>query len=207
MYKLAEDLKKKGKRPFVARMANDEDLTPDVIAYANCFCEILEQCEELGIEPTHLYMPSYDSTQAGLELGKAALGTKINIIGISPSIGEPKAVDLIVLYTNQAAKALDLSCKVRKEDIYNTEDYIGKRYGIPTPQGIKMLKLLARTEGIFLDPVYTSKAMAGLYDHIQKGKVLADDIVIFLHTGGNSVLFAYQEELDVEELQNHVVYK
>jgi 1-aminocyclopropane-1-carboxylate deaminase/D-cysteine desulfhydrase-like pyridoxal-dependent ACC family enzyme len=49
--------------------------------------------------------------------------------------------------------------------------------------------------------------MAGLYDHIQKGKLTTDDIVIFLHTGGNSALFAYQEELDVEELKNHVVYE
>jgi len=70
-----------------------------------------------------------------------------------------------------------------------------------------MLKLMARTEGIFLDPVYTSKAMVGLADQIRKGVVKADDTVIFLHTGGNSVLFAFNEDLDTEELMSHVTYE
>jgi 1-aminocyclopropane-1-carboxylate deaminase/D-cysteine desulfhydrase-like pyridoxal-dependent ACC family enzyme len=95
---------------------------------------------------------------------------------------------------------------VKPEDIRNTEDYIGQDYGVPTPRGIEMIKLLARTEGIFLDPVYTSKAMSGLADHIQQGKFTESDIVIFLHTGGNSAIFAYQDELDLEELKSHVVY-
>jgi 1-aminocyclopropane-1-carboxylate deaminase/D-cysteine desulfhydrase-like pyridoxal-dependent ACC family enzyme len=83
---------------------------------------------------------------------------------------------------------------------------VGKSYGIPTSTGIKMIKLMARTEGIFLEPVYTSKAMSGLYDHIQRGELTSEDIVIFLHTGGNPALFAYHEELDMEELKNHLDY-
>lgn len=206
MYKLAENLKTKGKRPFVVRMANDEDLSPDVISYANCFCEIVEQSQELGIEPTHLYLASYDSTQAGLELVKAALGSGIHIVGMTPAYLKPKAADVIARYTNQAAEQLDLSCRIKPEDVYNTEDYIGQEYGVPTPQGIEMLKLLARTEGIFIDPVYTAKAMSALYDHIQQGKITGKDTLIFLHTGGNPALFAYQEELDLDELKSHVIY-
>jgi 1-aminocyclopropane-1-carboxylate deaminase/D-cysteine desulfhydrase-like pyridoxal-dependent ACC family enzyme len=57
------------------------------------------------------------------------------------------------------------------------------------------LKLMARTEGIFLDPSYTSKAFAGLMDHIRKGRISSDETVIFLHTGGTPALFAYNEEL------------
>jgi 1-aminocyclopropane-1-carboxylate deaminase/D-cysteine desulfhydrase-like pyridoxal-dependent ACC family enzyme len=125
---------------------------------------------------------------------------------MTPASLKPKADKIIALYANQAAERLDLSCRLKPEDICNTEEYIGQDYGIPTPHGIEMLKLLARTEGIFLDPVYTSKAMSGLYDHIQKGKVTDKDIVIFLHTGGNSALFAYQEELGVDELESHVTY-
>jgi len=178
IYRLAEELKEKGKRPFVVRMANDEDLSPDVIAYADCFCEIVEQCSELGIQPTHLYVSSYDSTQAGLELGKAALGIDIRIVGIAPANWHHG-------YANQAAESLGLSCRVNTEDVYNTEEYVGEGYGIPTPEAIEMIKLMARTEGIFLDPVYTSKAMAGLWDHIRKGKLTKNDVVIFLHTGGN----------------------
>lgn len=206
IYDLAAKLKKMGKRPFVVRMANDSDLTPDVVAYVDCFCEIVEQCDEMGVNPSHLYLSSYDSTQAGLELGRAALGSDIQIMGVAPGVWKTKPVDLITRYANQAAERLDLSCRFNVKDIYNTTDYVGKSYGIPTSTGIKMIKLMARTEGIFLEPVYTSKAMSGLYDHIQRGELTSEDIVIFLHTGGNPALFAYHEELDMEELKNHLDY-
>jgi len=65
---------------------------------------------------------------------------------------------------------------------YNTTEYVGQGYAIPTPAGIEMIKTMARMEGIFLDPVYTGKAMAGLYDHIKQGQLTSDDVVLFLHT-------------------------
>ncbi len=206
MYDLAEELKKKGKKPFVARMAADEDLSSDVIAYVNCFCEIVEQCKEMGIEPTHLYLSSYDSTQAGLELSINALGSSIRIIGIAPGVWESEAPELISRYANQAAEKLALNCRIKREDVFNTTDYVGERYGTPTQAGIEMLKLMARTEGVFLDPVYTSKAMSALYDHVKKGEVSSKDVVIFLHTGGTPALFAYQEELGTEEMRRHLVF-
>ena len=204
MYDLAEKLKKKGKKPFVARMAADEDLTPDVIAYVNCFCEIVEQCKEMGIEPTHLYLASYDSTQAGLELSITALGSSIRIVGIAPGVWESEAPELISRYANQGAEKLALNCRIKREDVFNTTDYVGERYGTPTQAGIEMIKLMARTEGVFLDPVYTSKAMSALYDHVKKGEVSSKDVVIFLHTGGTPALFAYEEELGTEEMRRHL---
>jgi len=60
--------------------------------------------------------------------------------------------------------------------------------------------LVARTEGIFLDPVYSGKAMAGLIDHIRKGKLSKKDTVLFVHTGGTPALFAYVDELDMDVL-------
>ena len=206
MYDLAEELKKKGKKPFVARMACDEDLTPDVIAYVNCFCEIFEQCKEMEIEPTHLYLSSYDSTQAGLELSITALGSSIRVVGIAPGVWESEAPELISRYANQAAEKLALNCRIKREDVFNTTDYVGERYGTPTQAGIEMIKLMARTEGVFLDPVYTSKAMSALYDHVKKGEVSSKDVVIFLHTGGTPALFAYQEELGTEEMRRHLVF-
>ncbi|MYE91315.1 pyridoxal-phosphate dependent enzyme [Candidatus Poribacteria bacterium] len=64
-----------------------------------------------------------------------------------------------------------------------------------TPECVDALKLVAQTEGIFLDPSYTSKGFAGLVDHIRKGRISSDETVIFLHTGGTPALFAYNEEL------------
>jgi len=206
MYELAEELKKKGKKPFVARMAAQDDLTPDVIAYVNCFCELEEQCDALHIQPTHLYLASYDTTQAGFEVGRAVLNNPMKIRGIAPGVWSKSPVELITQCANQAARVLDVSCEFSEDKVYNTTAYVGKGYGIPTPESVDMLKLMARTEGIFLDPVYTSKAMSAVADHIKNGKLHRGDTVIFLHTGGTPALFAYMDELGPDELKSHVTF-
>jgi 1-aminocyclopropane-1-carboxylate deaminase/D-cysteine desulfhydrase-like pyridoxal-dependent ACC family enzyme len=77
----------------------------------------------------------------------------------------------------------------------NTDAYVGEAYGQPTQAGMEAIKLLAQTEAILLDPVYSSKGMSGLIDHIRKGKIGKDETVVFVHTGGNPALFAYNQEL------------
>ncbi len=186
IYKLAEELKKKGKKPVVARMAAQDDLTPDVIAYVDCFCELVDQCNALHIQPTHLYLASYDTTQAGFEVGRAALNNPVKIRGIAPGIWGRSPVELITECANQAARVLDVPCEFSQDEVYNTTAYVGKGYGIPTPESVDMLKLMARREGIFLDPVYTSKAMSAVADHIKNGKLHRDDTVIFLQSISDS---------------------
>ena len=65
----------------------------------------------------------------------------------------------------------------------------------PTPEGNRALRLLARQEGVLLDPIYSAKALAGLIDLVEKGKIGAGQSVLFLHTGGTPALFAYEDEL------------
>jgi len=207
IYDLGKKLEKNGKRPYVVRLAQDEDLSPDVIAYTNCFCEIVEQCETLEIQPTHLYCASYDSTQAGLELGRAALRSSIRIMGIAPADWlHGEAVALVSKYANQAAQTLQIEYHVNSDTVFNSEDYVGGGYGKVTAEGIEMIKLMARTEGIFLDPVYTGKAMAGLHDHIRNGMIKKDDLVVFLHTGGTPALFTYVHDLGIDELLSHITF-
>jgi 1-aminocyclopropane-1-carboxylate deaminase/D-cysteine desulfhydrase-like pyridoxal-dependent ACC family enzyme len=76
--------------------------------------------------------------------------------------------------------------------------FVGKGYGIPTPEGLAAIRLLARLEGLLLDPVYTGKAMAGLVAMVREGRFAPDENVVFLHTGGWPALFAYKEELAEE---------
>jgi 1-aminocyclopropane-1-carboxylate deaminase/D-cysteine desulfhydrase-like pyridoxal-dependent ACC family enzyme len=71
----------------------------------------------------------------------------------------------------------------------------GPGYGIPTDETLAAIKLLALTEGIFLDPVYTGKAFAALLADARSGKLSSDDTVVFLHTGGTPALFAKRDEL------------
>ena len=70
-------------------------------------------------------------------------------------------------------------------------DYVGPGYSIPTPGMVAAVKLLARTEAVLLDPVYTGKAMAGLIDLVRKGFFRKAENVLFVHTGGSPALYAY----------------
>ena len=70
-------------------------------------------------------------------------------------------------------------------------DYVGAGYGVPTPGMVEAVTLLARTEGLLLDPVYSGKGMAGLIDLIRRGHFKPDENVVFLHTGGSVALFGY----------------
>jgi 1-aminocyclopropane-1-carboxylate deaminase/D-cysteine desulfhydrase-like pyridoxal-dependent ACC family enzyme len=206
LYALSDRLRARGKKPYVVRMANDEDLAPDVIAYIECFCEIVEQARALDIDPTHIYVSSLDTTQAGLELGKRALGSAIDIVGITPADWEPDIPRVITAYLNHASARLDLPIEVHPEDVANSSAYVGAGYGRVTVEGVEMIKLMARTEGIFLDPVYTSKACAALAEHVRKGGLTPDDTVVFIHTGGTPALFAYRDELDPAGLKSRLSF-
>jgi D-cysteine desulfhydrase len=101
----------------------------------------------------------------------------------------------ILQRANGVSEYLKLGIKVTPEDIEIMDEYIGERYGIPTEEGIAALKLVAKTEGIILDPVYTGKAISGVIDLIRKGEFTYEDTIIFIHTGGIPPLFAYHEEV------------
>jgi L-cysteate sulfo-lyase len=76
---------------------------------------------------------------------------------------------------------------------------VGEGYGVPTTEALEAIELLARTEGILLDPVYSAKGMAGLIDLIRQGRYKADDNIVFLHTGGAQALFGYREAFALQD--------
>jgi 1-aminocyclopropane-1-carboxylate deaminase/D-cysteine desulfhydrase-like pyridoxal-dependent ACC family enzyme len=82
---------------------------------------------------------------------------------------------------------------VAAEEISVRDGFIGAGYGIPSPEGVEAIRLVARTEGVFLDPTYTAKAMAGLIADVRAGRIGKDETVVFLHTGGEPGLFAHPE--------------
>ena len=194
-YELAEKLKTQGMKPYV--VASPRSTALAAVAFTWCIAEIAQQQQQLGIKADWIYTCSVGGTQAGLVLGTKTLGLKMKPFGIAPIVWEGK-LERMRTAANSAAELLELDTRVTDADIQNTDDYIGQAYGYLTPECIDALKLVAKTEGIFLDPVYTAKAMAGLMDHIQQGKLGRGDTVIFLHTGGTPALFAYQEELTAD---------
>ena len=84
---------------------------------------------------------------------------------------------------------------IRREAVQANCDYVGAGYGIPTDGMVEALMMLARLEGIFLDPVYSGKGMAGLIDLVRKKTWGAEQNIVFLHTGGQVGLFAYRTAL------------
>lgn len=94
------------------------------------------------------------------------------------------------------AEVLDLDVAFDDAMIENTDRYVGEDgYGYCTPEGNAALRLMARHEGILLEPIYTAKALAGLIDMVNRGEIGKDETVVLVHTGGTPALFAYAEEL------------
>jgi L-cysteate sulfo-lyase len=86
---------------------------------------------------------------------------------------------------------------VARETIVANSDYVGDGYGLPTDSMKEAVSMLARLEGILLDPVYSGKGFAGLIDLIRKGHFKPGENIVFLHTGGSVSLFAYPKIFDL----------
>ena len=124
------------------------------------------------------------------------------IYRIAVSGGEPEKTQRAIRIAGEAAEILGVSSKVTARDLLNDENYIGAGYGVATPGCVEAIRLLAGSEGILLDPVYTGKAMAGMIDHIRRGDIEPAETVVFLHTGGTPELFAHVEDFRFELMQS-----
>ena len=167
-----------------------------VAGWVNAADELDKQCKALGIEPTYVLLANGGGgTQAGLELGSRYLKTRWKVVGVCVLNSKAVAQQTVAEQVNATSDFLGLGVKVTPDEIEVYDEYIGEGYGIPTEEGIEAIRTVARTEAIFLDPVYTSKAMSGLMDLVQRGRFKPDDTVVFVHTGGVAATFAYSQEV------------
>lgn len=168
------------------------------VAYASCALELTAQLDAAGIAPDHVYLASAGATQAGLALALKHLEVPTVVMGISHTAQRADLLARLAHLANDAAALLHIGTRVEPGDLHN-ESFAGPGYGILTEAGCEAIGLLARTEGMFLDPVYSGKAMAGLLAHVRSGRVSPGATVVFIHTGGLPALFAYGSEI-VDEL-------
>jgi D-cysteine desulfhydrase/L-cysteate sulfo-lyase len=188
---VAEAVRRRGGRPFVMPLGGSG---PEGMAgYVNAALEMQVQFEAVGIGcPDHLVVAvGSGGTYAGLLLG--ALNTPLGYtpIGISVSRTADYLLDKILESAVQAATVLGLEHAPRADQLHIYDDYIGAGYGAMTDACAEAIRMVARSEGILLDPVYSGKGMAGLIDLIRKGVIKSHETVVFLHTGGQPALFAY----------------
>lgn len=182
-----------GARPYVVPFGGSDGL--GAIGYAGIVPEIALQLDYRGARVAHLYHASGSGgTQAGLILGTRNVPDAIQVHGISVlSPGNVLAGKVATLVVEASEM---LGCNLNLTEPVVDDRYIGQGYGIPNLEVVETLELVARTEGIILDPVYTGKAFCGLVRAIRDGAVAGDDIVVFIHTGGAPGLFAYADLLD-----------
>jgi D-cysteine desulfhydrase family pyridoxal phosphate-dependent enzyme len=184
------DLQARGQRPYVVPVGGSSPI--GVLGYLSGTREIVEQLASMGERAARLYFASGSrGTQAGLTLGAKVFSAPYAVTGIAVSGGEPWKRERALRIANAAADLAKVDARVTEEDLVTDQDYIGDGYGISTPASLDAIRLLARSEGILLDPVYTAKAMAGLIDHVRRGLLDPASTVVFLHTGGTPALFAH----------------
>jgi 1-aminocyclopropane-1-carboxylate deaminase/D-cysteine desulfhydrase-like pyridoxal-dependent ACC family enzyme len=158
--------------------------------------ELTEQLQAMPCSPSLLYYASGSrGTQAGLELGARICNASYTCVGIAVSGGESEKRERAARIANEAAELLGSGVRLSAESMRTDQDYYGSAYGEVTAAAVEAIHLLAMSEGIFLDPVYTAKGMAGLIGHIRTGRIDAGQTVVFLHTGGVPALFARADRI------------
>jgi D-cysteine desulfhydrase family pyridoxal phosphate-dependent enzyme len=181
-------------RPYLIRRGGVSSL--GCIGYVSAAMEICSQLQNLNLKPDILLCATgCGVTQAGLLVGFKLMGLNCQIYGITVSRTRDECIAQIKQLIGETEETLGLNSKVPSNDIFVFDEYIGDGYTMPTSKGIEAIHLVAQTEGIFLDPIYTGKAMAGLTDLVKKGHIGLDQKVIFLHTGGSPSIFSFSSEI------------
>jgi D-cysteine desulfhydrase family pyridoxal phosphate-dependent enzyme len=195
---VADELRGKGRKPVIINLVTKMSpyLPLAVSGYIEAVEEIWQQLLEQKIHAHYIVVScASGATYAGLLLGVKLLRLPIKIIGIAAFESKDMLMSRIVDSGNQTAKFLGLDMAIAPGEVEVYDDYLGERHGIITRECEDAIRLVAQTEGIFLDPVYTGKAMAGLIDLIKKGRFKSTDTIVFIHTGGVPALFAYNKEI------------
>ncbi|RJP19457.1 MAG: D-cysteine desulfhydrase family protein [Candidatus Abyssobacteria bacterium SURF_5] len=167
------------------------------VGYFLAAIEMFDQAREMGLRIDHIFVAMGSSgTQAGLLAGVKYLDMPATVHGVAVSKkGSLAALGLPPIETivNQIGDLLDVQLNAKSGEVTVHYDYYGETYGKSTPACIEAIKLLARLEGVFLDPVYTGKTMAGMLDLVRKGTFRKDENLVFIHTGGYPGIFPHGE--------------
>lgn len=197
MEALAEKLRGEGKKPYVIPGGGSNEI--GALGYVNAAMELVGQANDRSLRIDHLvHATGSTGTQAGLLVGLEAMNSGIPVYGVSvnkeKSTQEGNVHDLAQRTATYMGYDADL---VARDKVVANSDYVGDGYGLPTESMKEAVTLMARCEGILLDPVYAGKGFAGLIDLIRQGHFKQGENIVFLHTGGSVSLFAYPSVFDL----------
>jgi D-cysteine desulfhydrase/L-cysteate sulfo-lyase len=188
----AETLRSQGRNPYGIPVGGSNAI--GCLGYVNCALEIAEQEKALGFEFTHIFVVSGSGgTHAGLLAGMMLSGSQAELVGITISRPADDQRVIIERLLGDLAPKVGIDASAASARVVLDDRMYLPGYGLPNERSTSAVRDCARSEGIMLDPVYTSKAMAGLRQRIEDGRLTRADRVLFIHTGGAPALFAYHE--------------
>ncbi|TDY80989.1 UNVERIFIED_ORG: D-cysteine desulfhydrase [Pantoea allii] len=182
----AARLEAQGFRPYIVPVGGSNAL--GALGYVECAQEIAHQSEGVVDFAAVVVASGSAGTHAGLAVGLEHLLPETELVGVTVSRQVEAQLPLVERLRQSLAETLEVQAKA---PITLWDDYFAPRYGEPNDEGMAAVKLLARLEGILLDPVYTGKAMAGLLDGVSQNRFRREGPLLFIHTGGAPALFAY----------------
>ncbi len=183
-----------GRRPYAITYGGSSPV--GAAAYALAFQELSDQLAGAGWRAQHIVVASSSGgTQAGLAVGAWAAGFHGQIHGISIDRTASEFAASLAALASDTAQMLGFDKTFASKDMIVHDAYLGGGYGVMGDPERAAIRLIAQTEGLLVDPVYTGRALAGLIDLIRQGRFRDDETVVFWHTGGLPAIFAYGNEL------------
>jgi D-cysteine desulfhydrase len=190
MNAMADKVRSEGGRPYLVPGGASNPL--GALGYAACAQEILSQAFDMGLRIDRVVCASGSAgTHAGLLTGFWGTRSGIPVVGMNVSRTKAQQEELVFKLARETAALAGIDGELPRDAVVCFGDYVGPGYSLPTPGMVEAVKLLARTEAVLLDPVYTGKTMAGLIDQARKGFFKKGENVVFVHTGGSPALYAY----------------
>lgn len=194
MQKMADEVAAAGRKAYIIPGGGSNALGG--LGYVACAQELQQQLFEQGLQIDRVVVGSGSSgTHGGLVAGFLGNHINIPIVGIGVSRDPADQEPLVFKEAQAVADLLQTGMTIPREAVVSVGGYWQPKYSIPNAAMVEAVQMLARTEGIPLDPVYTGKIMAGLIGLAREGFFKPGEKLLFLHTGGLPSLHAYEREI------------
>ena len=191
MSKMAQELASEGRKGYIIPGGGSNAIGG--LGYVACVQEMQQQWFDMGVAFDAVVVGSGSSgTHGGMAAGFWGNNIKIPLIGIGVS-RDPADQEPLVRKEAQAIADLLGIGKVPPEAVKSYGGFWQPKYSVPNKKMVEAVQMLARTEGVLLDPVYTGKIMAGLMGLARQGHFKPNAKVLFMHTGGLPSLDVYQD--------------
>ena len=200
LVEFCEYLEGLGHRPYLIPAGASEHKLGS-FGYMNCAAEIVQQSKETGIRFDYIvHCTGSSSTQAGLLAGYAALGEKIQVVGIADDDETSIKKKRVLQLANEALEELDIPARVDPGDV--TVIAVDKNpYGKPDNETLNAIRLFAKTEGLIADPVYEARAVRGLLSIAKEGYFQSKSKILLMHLGGSPAIHAYANQFGTPNLK------